>query len=170
MKEFKDKQKMDESNGIEFDDNEDYLSHYPYYLKVTKKDLKQLLKLIVQLPIVDLGARFKNRGIPCFCPFHDRFKFLLKEQKCYKLFETLECKCTRNDNRKGIYPTKDDLRDHCLASDDFFHRCLGYFLIYLYDPKPQPIRVPYDTENKETESDNDNNGEGVARMPNYTNR
>lgn len=126
--------------------------------------------MIVQLPIVDLGARFKNRGIPCFCPFHDRFKFLLEEQKCYELFEKLKCKCTRNDNRKGIYLTKDDLRDHCLNSDDFVHRCLGFYLMYLYDPKPKPKRNRNDTNKKETDSDNDNNGEGVARMPNYTNR
>ena len=44
-------------------------------------------------------------------------------------------------------------------------------MIYLYDPWPEKLVCFQELlEEKEAEADNNNNGEGVARMPDFSNR
>ena len=93
----------------------------PITARLTKKTFEKLLKLIVQLPAVNLGARFPDREIPCYCPFHKKIEVLLKKQNCYQVFDEFKCKCERADNNRGIYKTKNNLRNHCLSCDDFYH-------------------------------------------------
>ena len=88
--------------------------------------------LIVQLSIVDLGAQFPDRGIPCNCPFHSNFHVFLRKQNCYHLFKNHECKFKLMDGNKGIYKTYKAFRNHCIACEEFYHKCLGHFLVYLY--------------------------------------
>ena len=59
-----------------------------------------------------------------------------------------------------------------MNSEDFYHECLGHYLVGLYDPEQEPI-PNFQTllENKEMIPDNNNNnGQGVARILNYSNR
>ena len=75
------------------------------------------------------------------------------------------------DGNKVIYKTYKGFRNHCIACEIFYHRCLGHVLVYLYDPQPEVVgNFQYLLGNQVVESDNNNNGEGVARMPHYLNR
>ena len=70
------------------------------------------------------------------------------------MFDEFKWKCERADNNRGVYKTKNNLRNHCLACDNFYHWCLGYFMIYLYDPQPEKIVCFQELlEEKEVEAD-----------------
>ena len=66
---------MDESDNIFCDNDDKDEPYYPNYLKVENFVLRKMLKIIVQLPVVDLGARFPDREIPCYCPFHKKSRY-----------------------------------------------------------------------------------------------
>ena len=102
-------------------------------------------------PIIDLGCRYPNEYIPCFCPFHQRFQdyWAIVDNKVCLFFWDHNCSCKHNT---GKFETKDDLIKHCFDNNDVLHTLFGHYLEALQ----------YWSNN-----DNDNNGEGVARMPNY---
>ena len=74
--EFNCQRKIDESNGIEYEDDDNDL---PDYKKIEKEDLIEPLHLIVHLTVVDLGAQFQDRGIPCYCIFCSNLHVLLRK-------------------------------------------------------------------------------------------
>ena len=58
----------------------------PYYEMFKEEHLIELLKLIVQLPIIDLGAQLPDKGIPCYSPFHQNFDHLRCKQNMMNCF------------------------------------------------------------------------------------
>ena len=65
--------KNNERKGIAYNNK-------PDYERVKEEHLIELLKLVVQLPVFDLGAQFPDRGIPYYCPFYSKFDHLLNKQ------------------------------------------------------------------------------------------
>ena len=55
---------------------------------------------------------------------------------------------------KGILKNYKDFRNHWIACEDFYHKCLGHFLVYLYDPRPEVVgNFQYLLGNQVVESD-----------------
>ena len=164
MNECNFQRKTDKRNRITYDTK-------PDYERVKEEHLIEILKVIVQLPTVDLGAQFPDRGIPCYCPFHSNFGHLLRKQSCDDFFSGIQLQMC-NDGNKGLYKTFDGFKNHCMNSEDFHHTCLGHFLVSLYNPQPERLFYfnQVSIQNKGVELENNNNGEGVSRMPYHLSR
>ena len=135
MNESNCQRKYNGRNKKQYNDND----NQPNYEKVKGDYNIELLKVIVQFPVVDLGAQFTDRGIPFYCPFHSNFDYLLHKQKCDDFFKDFNCVYEHNNGNKVIYKTCDDFKDHCRKNGDFYHRCLLHFFVSLYDPQPEQI-------------------------------
>ena len=123
MNDFNYQRKNNERNGIAYHTK-------PYCERVEEEDLIDLLKVIVEFPVVDLGAQFPDKEIPCYCPFHSNFDHLLRKQHCDNIFHNSNCECVRKDDNKGIDKTCDNFKDHCMKSAIFYYKCIMFGCLF----------------------------------------
>ena len=124
------------------------------------KYLKAFLQSLIVNPFWDISfkaeviakasPKFVADGItPCYCPLHNRFIAYYKAVGTFATYSDFGMQCTFRCN--GVFSNHVGLRAHLNDVGSWHHKLIKYFIMELYDPKPDIYdqRIVPDKNDKE---------------------